>query len=151
MYQQIYCAAGIGFRQDIEQFRLEAFSNDTMFPWAKGAIALENNMSVFRILVCGRAGVGKSTLINRVFGVELVTNHPCLPRESLKKLQTAESDLKHGIHNIEEAFESEYNPGLLIHDSLGFRTGDVEGIKKIERFVQARSVADITKRLHAIW
>jgi len=31
-----------------------------------------SGVKAFRILVCGKTGVGKSTLINKVFGVELV-------------------------------------------------------------------------------
>ncbi len=83
VYHQIYSATALRVREDIEQFRLKAFPDDTTFPWSKGAIILENKISVLRILVCGRAGVGKSTLINKVFGVELVSNHPRDPGETL--------------------------------------------------------------------
>jgi len=34
-----------------------------------------NTAKAFRILVCGQAGVGKSTLINHVFGIDLVRSN----------------------------------------------------------------------------
>lgn len=41
-------------------------------PWIQGSELLGSNVKAFRILVCGKTGVGKSTLINKVFGVEMV-------------------------------------------------------------------------------
>lgn len=41
-------------------------------PWLQGSELLDSNVKAFRILVCGKTGVGKSTLINKVFGVEMV-------------------------------------------------------------------------------
>lgn len=43
-------------------------------PWLEGLQLQASGVKAFRILVCGKTGVGKSTLINKVFGVELV---PC--------------------------------------------------------------------------
>ena len=37
--------------------------------WSDGDILENDSLKAIRILVCGNCGVGKSTLINRVFGV----------------------------------------------------------------------------------
>lgn len=42
-------------------------------PWLEDMQLQANGVKAFRILVCGKTGVGKSTLINRVFGVEMVS------------------------------------------------------------------------------
>ena len=41
-------------------------------PWLEGLELQASGVKAFRILVCGKTGVGKSTLINKVFGVEMV-------------------------------------------------------------------------------
>lgn len=41
-------------------------------PWLEGLQLQASGVKAFRILVCGKTGVGKSTLINKVFGVEMV-------------------------------------------------------------------------------
>ncbi|KAI0913372.1 hypothetical protein F4823DRAFT_65600 [Ustulina deusta] len=108
-----------------------------MDPWRAtladlGGPALKN----CRVLVCGRAGVGKSTLINKVFG----------------SIVTEESSNDHGMHDVDEGFEMDTLPGLIVHDSRGFQSGATEEIELLEKFVKKRaSAARPDDRLDAIW
>lgn len=62
------------FERDINRFRDEQHPK-MRDPWLTlGVEAVpEIDVKACRILVCGRTGVGKSTLINRVFGVSMVS------------------------------------------------------------------------------
>ncbi|KAF6835458.1 hypothetical protein CPLU01_04329 [Colletotrichum plurivorum] len=89
-----------------------------------------------RILICGNTGVGKSTLLNRVFGIAM----------------TQENSNQRGQHNIEEAFESDLHPGIIIHDSEGFQAGNSKEISAFKKFLKTRSGSPhIAQNLHAIW
>lgn len=52
-------------------------------PWLEGLQLQASGVKAFRILVCGKTGVGKSTLINKVFGVEMVIPSPTTFSRSL--------------------------------------------------------------------
>jgi polynucleotide 5'-kinase involved in rRNA processing len=42
-------------------------------PWNRdGLFGTDHRKPHFRVLVCGQAGAGKSTLINKVFGIDMV-------------------------------------------------------------------------------
>ncbi|KAI1433516.1 hypothetical protein GGR50DRAFT_688257 [Xylaria sp. CBS 124048] len=115
----------------------EVQNNAYMDPWRAaladlGGPALKN----CRVLVCGRAGVGKSTLINKVFGTVV----------------TQESTNDHGVHDVDEGFEMDTLPGLIVHDSRGFQSGATAEIELLEKFVKKRaSAAKPADRLDAIW
>ena len=73
----MYAYQGIGealrrFEEDICDFRNSQHPRDGVDPWATLRNFRDPEVKAFRILVCGRTGVGKSTLINKVFGVDLV-------------------------------------------------------------------------------
>jgi hypothetical protein len=106
-------------------------------PWLEGLRLQVSGVKAFRILVCGKTGVGKSTLINKVFGVEI----------------TEESnDYRQGVHDIDKAFESPNHPGLLIHDSRGWQAGSDYELDLIGKFLRHRAFQkDPTKSLHVIW
>lgn len=128
-------------------------------PWLQGMQLQASGVKAFRILVCGKTGVGKSTLINKVFGVEMT-------EESLSYDQ--------GVHDINQAFESprQYvipsfirsrsrnslltrrfcSPGLLIHDSRGWQAGSDSELELIARFLRNRAFQkDAAQALHVIW
>jgi ABC-type transport system involved in cytochrome bd biosynthesis fused ATPase/permease subunit len=60
-------------------------------PWLQGMQLQASGVKAFRILVCGKTGVGKSTLINKVFGVEVTDESQSYDQ---------------GVHDINQAFES---------------------------------------------
>ncbi|KAI0191051.1 hypothetical protein F4808DRAFT_397969 [Astrocystis sublimbata] len=106
-------------------------------PWLEGLALQESGVKAFRILVCGKTGVGKSTLINKVFGVEMT-------EESTTYSQ--------GVHDINQAFENPNHPGLLIHDSRGWQAGSDSELDEIAKFLRHRAYQkNPAEALHVIW
>jgi hypothetical protein len=78
--QEIYGRHGIGpalkcFASDLAEFRDTVVPNNKLDPWFIERQFTEGDLEElkdFRIFVCGRAGIGKSALINKVFGEVLV-------------------------------------------------------------------------------
>ena len=98
----------------------------------------ESNLSpgAIRVLVCGNTGVGKSTLINKTFGVDVTTS----------------SNRSRGIHDVRQEITFEDRPDLIVHDSGGFEAGADEEFVAIEGFLKEKSaVTDVKDRLHVIW
>ncbi|KIX00191.1 uncharacterized protein Z518_10329 [Rhinocladiella mackenziei CBS 650.93] len=126
-------------------------------PWLEGLQLQESGVKAFRILVCGKTGVGKSTLINKIFGVEMVISSQMMA--STKRfaaddaVQTEESNsYKQGDHNINQAFESPNHPGLMIHDSRGWQAGSDKELELIAKFLRHRAFQrDPAEALHVIW
>lgn len=89
-----------------------------------------------RVLVCGNTGVGKSTLINKTFGVNV----------------TQSSNRMRGIHDVREEITFDGRPDLIVHDSGGFEAGAADEFQAIEAFLKEKSTAmDVMDRLHVIW
>ncbi|TRX88709.1 hypothetical protein FHL15_010381 [Xylaria flabelliformis] len=108
-----------------------------MQPWLEGFSLQASGVKAFRILVCGKTGVGKSTLINKVFGVEMT-------EESTSYAQ--------GTHDIDKAFESPNHPGLLVHDSRGWQAGSDSELDLIAKFLRHRAFQkNPAEALHIIW
>ncbi|KAF3940393.1 hypothetical protein ABW19_dt0203119 [Dactylella cylindrospora] len=92
-----------------------------------------------RILVCGNEGVGKSSLINSVFNTDKAT-------------VTREEQTKHDIEKEVVVHKIDGEDSIIIHDSNGFETGDVEKNKEAEAFIEKRCYqADQNEQLHCIW
>ena len=125
-------------KKDLADFQ-ERCMQDTedVQPWLEGLQLQASGVKAFRILVCGKTGVGKSTLINKVFGVEMT-------EESTSYTQ--------GVHDINKAFESPNHPGLLVHDSRGWQAGSDKELDLIAKFLRHRAFQkDPAESLHVIW
>ncbi|KAJ8587350.1 hypothetical protein M405DRAFT_934775 [Rhizopogon salebrosus TDB-379] len=90
----------------------------------------------FRILLIGKAGVGKASLIEHVFGVN----------------NALVSNLKRGEANIDTEFISPQNNRFVLHHSGGFEPGDGGNVDIVRQFIERRGkMPDLGERLHAIW
>ncbi|KAI6019530.1 hypothetical protein BKA83DRAFT_4307267, partial [Pisolithus microcarpus] len=90
----------------------------------------------FRLLVIGQPGVGKSALINRVFGIE----------------QASSQDLDPGKVDIEKELISQQNDRFVLHESKGFEPADGVGRNDVKLFIEDRKKREHVKdQLHAVW
>ncbi|KAF8267805.1 hypothetical protein EI94DRAFT_1579910, partial [Lactarius quietus] len=81
-------------------------------------------------------GVGKSSLINRIFGINI----------AVRRCREA------GYLDIEREFQSEENGLLVLHDSEGFEPGQLENYITVRRFIEERSMKPLLKdRIHCLW
>ncbi|KAG8993071.1 hypothetical protein FRB93_002083 [Tulasnella sp. JGI-2019a] len=95
------------------------------------------NCSPLRILVLGKAGTGKSTLVNEIFQVN----------------DAHASDFVNGEPtDIDTEIKSASNPQFILHDSQGFVLGERENMNTLKDFIQRRNMKpQIKDKLHAIW
>ncbi|KAI5987754.1 kinase-like domain-containing protein [Pisolithus orientalis] len=90
----------------------------------------------FRVLLVGKSGVGKSTLINRIFGVDCANVAKDRP----------------GNAEIEQEFTSPENNWLILHDSRSFEAGDAGNYEVVKSFiVERKREPGIKDQLHAVW
>ncbi|KAI0285732.1 hypothetical protein BC826DRAFT_110579 [Russula brevipes] len=90
-----------------------------------------------RILVVGKKGSGKSSLIKTVFKVKVPA---ALGRAS-------------GKPDINFEYRPDDNRYLIVHECSGFEQGDAQGLQAIREFVSTRTdqSRSALERLHAVW
>ncbi|KAG6330463.1 hypothetical protein ID866_8626 [Astraeus odoratus] len=95
----------------------------------------------FRILVIGKTGVGKTSLINYAFGITDAvkwTKHP--------------SDNRRGVAEINKPLTSDANERFVLHDSNGFEPGEDSNLAAVESFIKEhKNQTAIGSQLHAVW
>ncbi|KAJ6526124.1 hypothetical protein DFH09DRAFT_1187987 [Mycena vulgaris] len=91
----------------------------------------------FRVLVVGKSGAGKSSLIGHTFGVDV------------KSVSTDQR----GECNIYTESQSPQNSRFVLYDSMGFEPGNVKNLQDVKTFISDRSGARVTlkERVHSIW
>ncbi|KAF8685412.1 hypothetical protein AX14_004000 [Amanita brunnescens Koide BX004] len=99
---------------------------------ALGPFPDDSKCPKFRILIVGRSGTGKSSLINAIFKASLAH-------------QAAAADVNKGI-------TSDHNKYLVIHESEGYEPDNWEKFHTLKEFIEERSKEGCCgEKLHAIW
>ncbi|KAJ7214895.1 hypothetical protein GGX14DRAFT_443367 [Mycena pura] len=90
-----------------------------------------------RILVVGKSGVGKSSLIYSTFGVDMASVSHDAP----------------GVCDINTEITSTQNSLFVVHDSMGFEPGQTENFEIVKHFLESRSgdKVPVKDRVHVIW
>ncbi|KAK2773433.1 hypothetical protein CKAH01_03893 [Colletotrichum kahawae] len=132
------------FYKRLEGWRYKTLGQNGDLPnsgfWNDAATQDYKDFGALRILVCGNTGVGKSSLINKVFGVP--------EGEEV----TPSCDNVRGEHNVQEGITWPGRPDLVIHDSRGFEAAGIAELEAVKEFLREKQrETEINKRLHAIW
>ncbi|KAG1898888.1 uncharacterized protein F5891DRAFT_442436 [Suillus fuscotomentosus] len=121
-------------------------SSDTTTEQAEQSVSPDQNLQPttfeifqrcprFRILVIGKAGVGKSSLISQAFGVE---------KDMVAHDRPGQAD-------IDQELISPRNKRFVLHDSKGFEPGDEDNFKIVRDFIDRRRNMTQEHQLHAVW
>jgi predicted GTPase len=90
----------------------------------------------FRLLVIGKTGVGKSSLIHRAFNIK----------------EVHVSEHTRGEANIDKEFIAPENKRFVLHDSQGFEAGDIDCFKIVTDFIdRRRKMPKLQDKIHAVW
>ncbi|KAL4065557.1 hypothetical protein V8B97DRAFT_1875170, partial [Scleroderma yunnanense] len=90
----------------------------------------------FRLLIIGKSGVGKASLIRHAFGVE----------------EASPEHDKRGNANIEKPMVSKRNRLFILYDSEGFEPGENNNTELAKTFIKRRKThEDVKEQLHAVW
>ncbi|KZP09570.1 ras-domain-containing protein [Athelia psychrophila] len=94
------------------------------------------SLRLFRILIIGKTGCGKTTILSKVCGGNMV-DAPSTAR---------------GVHDIEREIKFDRNDKMVAHDSEGFEAGHKNEVDVVKAFIEKRSmVDDINLKLHLVW
>ena len=98
--------------------------------------------------------MGKTSLINQAFGVDLVSAFASLKNN--QRNDETPQPVAHripGKHNIEEEITSSHNDMFVLHDSEGFEEFHKDPYHdKINDFIESRlKQSEVKDQLHAIW
>ena len=98
-----------------------------------------NQNKKYKILLLGKTGVGKSTLINSIFGKELANTGI---GEICTKFQTP------------QPYRNDNEPSIVLYDSRGIEIDEENGenalIERINNFIEERK-EDVDKRIDCLW
>ncbi|KAG1721990.1 uncharacterized protein EDB91DRAFT_1256276 [Suillus paluster] len=90
----------------------------------------------FRLLVIGKTGVGKSSLIHQAFKID----------------EVHVSGHSRGVADINREFVAPQNGRFVLHDSEGFEAGDSASFAAAKEFIDCRRKMPALKdKIHAVW
>ncbi|MBO3458922.1 pentapeptide repeat-containing protein [Aetokthonos hydrillicola Thurmond2011] len=96
-----------------------------------------SNIKIPNVAILGRTGVGKSTLINAVFGTDLAKVGAGLP---------ITQDFIRYPRNNEEIFP------VVVYDSPGYEAiKELEWVERVIQFLEDKSTKKLEERIHLIW
>ncbi|KAK4161487.1 hypothetical protein QBC43DRAFT_372232 [Cladorrhinum sp. PSN259] len=123
------------YRRDVDTSKIVIEAPNTQL------LNLPESCDKFRILIIGKAGVGKSTICSKVFGIP-----PEKAGVSHYSVGTAKEKVWHPL-----TFDGD-NENLIMHDSGGFEAGDLDCVDAITKFINFRkSQHRLADQLHCIW
>jgi GTPase SAR1 family protein len=90
----------------------------------------------FRLLVIGKTGVGKSSLIHQAFNIK----------------EVHVSEHTRGKADIDKEFIAPENERFVLHDSQGFEAGDIDCFNIVTDFIdRRRKMPKLQDKIHAVW